>query len=322
MEIHLLSVGEQALQLNIALRARICAVFSRFTQKPCSMEPYPDFKKLLIPLSKALAAGQMTVIFAGEDCFNEVKRSLLRALHLRCELSLDIIEKLPQQMSAVEKELQGMFPVNAEIFPSADGLYSAFCSCSGAQTLLFCSLIGNYMKVLEEDIADYISRHFALPSSDAEGYVKMFRGAAQELYERNLTAAVACTQTADFIRSPAAISGRLAQSFKFAQTAVPACIGEPQDHIARAAADAAAECNTLLGIAMSNIFLSKRHDRQQYVVYIAVSHENSVTVSRVYSGSLEIKPFLKKAACELFSLLSCVIESQYDKTEIDDFDVF
>lgn len=322
MKIRLLSVGEQALHLNIALCARICAAFSPFSQTLCSIEHYDGFKQLLLPLSKALAANELTVVFAGEDCYNVVKRSLLRALHLRCELSLDIIEKLPKEMSAVDKELQGMFPVQSQIFPSSNGLYSAFCCRSGAQYLLVCSLAGNYMSVIENEISAYLARTIARPSTDAEDYVRMFRGVAQELCDRNLTVAVASTETANFIKSPAVVSGRLADSFKFSPHAVPSCKGEPQDHIARAAVDAASVCNTLLGIAISNIFILKRHETQQYVVYIAVSHENSVTISRVYSGSQEIKPFLKRAVCELFSLLSCVVEKLYDAVEEDDFDVF
>lgn len=322
MKISLLSVGEAAEQLNIAYRARIQAVFAVFAQEDCPIRVYPDFKQLLQPLSEALAEKQFTVIFAGSDCFESVKQSLIRALHLKCELSLDIIEQLPGDMSAVRKELHGMFPVNAVVFPSADGMYSAFCTRSGGQYLLLCPLCGNYMHILEQDIYRFLARTVSLPSDAAEPYITLFRRVAAALLERNLTVAVADTQTADFIRTPASMGGRSASCFKFSSTPVSPCDCEPQDHIARAASAAAARCNTVLGAAISNIFLLKRGGVEQYVVYIAVSHETNVTVSRVYSGDLPVRDFLKKAACQLFSLLSCIVEALYDNAEPDDFEVF
>lgn len=322
MKISLLSVGDAAEQLNIAVRARIQAVFSVFAEEDCPIGQYADFKQLLRPLSDSLADKQFTVVFAGSDCFESVKQSLIRALHLKCELSLDIIEQLPEDMSAVRKELHGMFPVNAVVFPSSDGMYSAFCSRSGTQYLLLCPLCGNYMHVLENDIYRFLSRTVSLPSDAGEPYIMLFRRVASVLSQRNLSVAVAATQTADFVRTPASMGGRNASCFKFSSLPVPPCDCEPQDHTARAASSAASACNTVLGVAMSNIFLLKRNGSEQYVVYIAVAHDTNVTVSRVYSGDLPVKDFLKKTACELFSLLSCIVEALYGNAEPDDFEVF
>ena len=170
------------------------------------------------------------------------------------------------------------------------------------------------------EVAD--QQHAGQKRRSGEPYIMLFRRVASVLSQRNLSVAVAATQTADFVRTPASMGGRNASCFKFSSLPVPPCDCEPQDHTARAASSAASACNTVLGVAMSNIFLLKRNGSEQYVVYIAVAHDTNVTVSRVYSGDLPVKDFLKKTACELFSLLSCIVEALYGNAEPDDFEVF
>lgn len=322
MNIRLFYVGPPEDLPNIVIKARIMAAFNVYADKPCVIEKYEDFRQLLSPLSSALQGSGLVVILPGKSLYETVKRSLISAMHLKCELSLDVIDALPAGMSAVEKELHAMFPLQSKIFYTKNGAYAPFACRSGKQNLVFCPAVNGYVKILETAVTDWLNRMIARPADDAEPYIKMFRLAAASLIRRNLTVAAAATKTVDFIRAPAQISGHLADCIKFSDQEVPTCDCEPQDHTARAAAQAAAACNSVLGMAMSNIFILKKNGYQQYVVYIAVSCDQEVTVSRVYSGDDEVTDFLKKAACEIFSLLNCMVDKLFVANESDDFDVF
>lgn len=323
VKIRLLSAGNAPDKLNIALRARLTAVFGPYSDSPCEIAHFSDYGALLSALAVSLDRNELTVVFVGASEGDEIKRSLLRSLHVKCELNLDVLERLPSELSAVEKEMHAMFPVDSEVFPTKDGRYSAFCCRAGENRLLFFPLYADFIRLAERQIACLLPRILTVPSDAGEPYIRLFRSVAKALYDRNVTVAVADTPTADFVKRPAALSGRIAHSFKFAtESAVRRDDETPHEHTAAAAVAAATACNTPLGLAMSNIYVLRKNGIEQYVVYIAASINNRANVSRVYAEGEPVREFLKRAACELFSLLLCSVDGLGEATEDDGFDVF
>lgn len=322
MNIRLMSCSNEAEEPNIAVRAKLMTFFSLYSDKCCTVKKYDSFAQLLPALADSLKSNQLSVIFTGVSDYAEIKNNLIKALHLKSEISVDILEKLPPDMSAVDKELHSTFPLNSVFFPTDNGTYCPFCCRSGKQYILFCPMVGNYIENIENNVAPFLSKIAISPTSEYEPYVKMFKDSAELLSKRSITAAVAKTNTAELIRFPAAIAGKAANSFKFSDIDIPSCDGDPQKYIADVAVRAAQSCNTLIGLAVSNIFSAKKHGAIRRVVYIAVSYENKVNISRVYSDSEDVTHFLKKAVCELFALLSCTVEKLASASGSDEFELF
>lgn len=322
MKVRLLSYAEESEQPNIVVKSRITSVFSVYSDKSCIIEKTTSVNDLLSKLGASLKDNELSVIFAGLSVYSSAKNTLIKALHLKSEISIDILDKLPEDMSAVDKELHSTFPCNSVVFSGADGSYSPFCCRSGKQYILFCPLSEKCLFLIENNISSYLAKICSRPSSDCEQYVKLFRDAADLLYSGSLTCAVANTSTCEVIRSIIGLGGKSAKTFKFSEEKVAPCRCEPQDHIAREAVKAANECNAVFGIAISNIFILKKHDTKQRIVYIAVYDNNNVNVSRIYSDSDDVNVFLKKACCQLFGMLAYSVTELLPVGRNDDFDLF
>lgn len=322
MRIRLLSVGISSDELNIALRARLTAVFGAYSELPCKINYFADFHSLLPVLSDSLEENELTVLFVSPSVCEEVKRSLLRALHLKCQLDSGILGRLSKALTAVEREMHAMFPENSRIFPTEDGRYSSFFCRVGENRLLFFPLYEDFIYTAEKRIFSALARIAPIPEKE-EPYLWLFHSVAKALYDRNLTVAVAGTSTAKYIQAAAIHTGQMGKCFKFCEKEPVADEKQvPHDRAAAAAAQAAVACNTLLGISMSNIFVLKKNGAEQYVIYIAVSVNNRANISRVYARGEDIETFLKRASSELLSLLLCSVDGLNEASEDDGFDVF
>ncbi|MBR1811928.1 MAG: hypothetical protein IJ766_09855 [Clostridia bacterium] len=322
MHIRLFSCGAESDLFNIAVKAKTAAVFGSFSDGPCVIESYRDLHAMLPAFAASLNSSDLTVLFAGTDVFYESKQKLFQILHLKCEISVDVLELLSDSLSAVEKEIYSLFPVNAVIFPSADGVHSAFSCRAGKHHFLLCPIAPGFLTLVEHDVMQWLTVRAPLTADRGDPCQKLCRDASDVLYQRHLSVGIADTATSGFIETPVIALGAHGGCFKFSQEKAGQTKGSPQDFTAQLAGNAAWACNTELGIAMSNVYKLQKRGKEQHVVYISVSYDNIVTVSRVYSGDMEMAAFLKKAAGELFSLLVCTVTEYFIKSEIDDFDVF
>ena len=323
MRIRVFYCGGPETAMNVVERASVSALFAEYCETRCVIEPFETPETILPVLLESLRAEDVTAVYAAPEVYLALKRAVYDALELSTDLSQDILDLLPPELPEEEKRIAATFASSTVMFPTSDGVYTAFCTATGTGNYMQIPVCGESAALTQGRVADWFARKTVVAPSPDEPQVKLCRDAASALFERHLTMGCANTAATEYIHAPTAACGeKYAACFKFIDVTPEEREMTPRELTAFLATRAAWEENTSLGCAMSNVYKIEKEGAVQYLVYICVSADNDAAVSRVVSGGEDMASFLKRAAKELFSLIVCVVTDQPAAPENVDFDVF
>ncbi|MBR5428434.1 MAG: hypothetical protein IK118_08800 [Clostridia bacterium] len=323
MRIRVFYCGEPENAPNIVERASVAAVFAAFCESRCVVEPFDGIDALMPVLLQSLKDEDVSAVYVAPELYLDLKQTVYETLELRTNLSGDILDLLPETLCEEEKHRYALFASATVMFPSEDGVNTAFCTATGSGNFMLIPVTKECVAVTESRIADWFARKTVVAPSPDEPHVKLCRDAAGALYERHLTMGCANTAAVEYLRNPVLACGeKYAACFKFIDVKSEDRSLSPRELTAFLASRAAWEENTAFGCAMSSVYKIEKEGLVQYLVYISVSVDNEVSLSRVASRGEELSVFLKRAAKELFSLIVCAVTDQPAKPENVDFDVF
>lgn len=331
MNIRMFSVNTGDIQKSVLIKARISSYFHEFSDTPVFIDEYPNLASLLPDLSDALSVNKLVVIFSSLGSFSAVKDLLCSSLHLVCEPRADIAELITSrhpEVSADSDEVKrhSVFPVNADVFASDDGVYSGFCCRSERNKYLM------LLPFTGEDSSDFITARIIPILSQITGTVlpeddlSVYREVCGLLRRVNATVAVANTNAADFILLAEENAGFGSELFTVSERPVPARTTSPDKFTAALANSAAKEFSRPYGIAISNIFSGKNDGGDNVMfVYTAVSGAGEAEISELSApASADVSRFLQKTVNEVFALLAQRLHRDFPELpdEDADFDTF
>ncbi|MBQ6019142.1 MAG: hypothetical protein IJL26_03085 [Clostridia bacterium] len=323
MRIRVFYCGRPENAMNIVERSSVSVVYASFCETRCVVEPFDGIEALTPVLLRSLREDEVSAVYVSPELYLDLKLSVYETLELSTDVSRDILALLPPSLPEEEKRRYALFASATVMFPSEDGVNTAFCTATGSGNFMLIPISPECVALTESRIADWFARKAVIAPTPDEPQVKLCRDAAGALFERHLTVGCANTATTEYLRNPTIACGeKYAACFKFVDVKPDEQDLKPRELTASYASRAAWEENTALGCAMSNVYKIEKDGAVQYLVYIAVSVDNDAAVSRVVSRGEEMAAFLKRAAKELFSLIVCTVTDQPGKPENVDFEVF
>ena len=108
----------------------------------CDFKLCGSMSQVSASLGDAFANSEVIVVGIEPSAYCKSKLAILRAMHIRTQLNEQIKSMMPENadMTAAQASMHCAMPVNAEIFASADGLYSGFALQSGKQHFILLTL--------------------------------------------------------------------------------------------------------------------------------------------------------------------------------------
>ncbi len=323
MLIRVFYCGDQDHTPGLVDRARMTAVYASYSENPCVFERFETIEAMMPALQESIESQDVCAVYVSPALYLEMKMKVFEYLEMSTSISVDILDLLPESFPASRKEQYSLFPPSTVMFPSEDGINTAFCTATGRGNFILIPVYEGSVSVTQTKIADWFARKTVLAPSPDEPQVKLCKDAAGILFRRHLAVGVANSPTAEYIRVPARAGGeKYAACFKFVDTRPAPSDLTPRELTAKLAADAAWEENSELGCAMSNIYRVQKEGAVQHLVYVSVVCGGETAVSRVTSAGEEMSAFLKRAAKELFALIICAVTDRPIKSDNTDFDVF
>lgn len=286
-----------------------------FAENPCEVEKFDNLKDLFTALSGALADSDLVAISVDPKVYNSTKLKLMKALSLNEKTNDGIQKRLADnEVSDDVAHYEAVFPENAVVFETSDGINSGFAIKKGAQEILYIPLAeGKIDEVLRKGIIPYLTanrpaketseqeerKQDEIKESPAENASLLDR-TMNILRENNSFVAVAGSRNADFVKALG--EGKEGFSDLFVFTPMVSDNGDYNvvDFTAQTAKSAKDLAAASFGAAISEI---KDTETASYLC-VVVAGEESATVRKLYKEQGESDTdFLKSCAEELIQLI-------------------
>lgn len=296
-----------AIKMNGSLRV--------FADNPCEVEKFDNLKDLFTELSTALTNSDLVAISVDPKVYNSTKLKLMKALSLNEKVNEAIQKKLLENdVSDDVAYSEALFPENAAIFETSDGVNSGFAVKKGMQEILYIPLAeGKIDEVLRKGVIPYLTANKPVSQEfeKEELEQKIIEDKTEEpttlidrtmniLRESNSFVAVAGSKNADFVKAFG--EGKEGFSDLFVFTPMVSDNGDYNvvDFTAQTAKSAKDLAAAKFGAAISEI---KDTETASYLC-VVVAGEESATVRKLYKeqGESDID-FLKSCAEELIQLI-------------------
>lgn len=286
-----------------------------FADNSCEVEKFGNLKDLFTALSGALADSDLVAISVDPKVYNSTKLKLMKALSLNEKINEEIQKKLLENEIPDDAAYsEALFPENAAIFETEDGINSGFAIKKGAQEILYIPLVeGKIDDVLRKGVIPYLTankpvrenlnkeepKKEELRENVAENASLLDR-TMNILRESNSFVAVAGSKNADFVKALG--DGKEGFSDLFVFTPMVSDNGDYNvvDFTAQTAKSAKDLAAASFGAAISEI---KDTENTSYLC-VVVAGEESATVRKLYKepGESDVD-FLKSCAEELVQLI-------------------
>lgn len=262
-------------------------------------------------LSDAFSNSDMVVVGLEPSVYCKSKLAILRAMHVKTQLNEQLKTLIgdAKDMTSYQLSMHCAMPVNAEIFPTEDGLYSGFALQSGKQHFVMLTLdklrldpvVEKGLKPMLERLAPAQKQEKSVtPDSDlAEKAGAMLREKGMKVY---FAGTPSCEMVKDLCKEEV-------ENGTFVFTSYTAQRGDeaPRSYIADLARYAIPQGENALGAAVSNVFTgaSQETGEQKYNVYVAVADTATSRVLRFVSQTGETPEELITAAIEMLMEMIC-----------------
>lgn len=153
------------------LEAKIADSLHGFASNEIGFEDFSTPQEMLAPLAQSLKEEALTVVAVEKPSYNKIKKKLLPAMGYILDENEDIRELVSRKEGLDEKKItsHSLFPTDAKIFPSYDGMFSAFAVQKGSKLFIMLPLDKDRIDLLlEHEIIPYLVRLFGEPLAAEE----------------------------------------------------------------------------------------------------------------------------------------------------------
>lgn len=299
--------GTQQLQAATARLAQACTALS--AQAPPL--PYTQKRPLLEGLSNAFSDAQTVLLLVQPDCYIEIKQLLFSALGFEAAEQESVLRRVGEQQAA-----HALFPANAELFLTENGLFSGFSAKEQRQQFFYLPADADYLgELLQNGLRQALAQlppvHTEAPDETVETVeaaeaVQEESGIISLLFAAGLDVALAQIGSAQaLLHSVEAVRG-YEKVFIPAETPIEKGELSRKRHIALLAKTARQESGCTLGVALSGVFELPvpEAETSSHFVYIGIADERYVRVLKVNGIAGEDPALLRDEAIrQLFTLL-------------------
>jgi len=171
MRIRLFSLCAQKDLAQRKLEAKICDIIHGYASAEPEFEDFTTPQEMLPSLAQSLKNEALTVVAVEKPIYNKIKRKLLMAMGYTLEENEQIRQLLSSKENLDEKKKtsHSLFPSDATVFPTEDGMFSGFAVNKGEQAFLMLALDKNRLdSLLSDKVAPYLTATFGEPVTEDE----------------------------------------------------------------------------------------------------------------------------------------------------------
>ena len=151
------------------LEAKIADALHGFASNEIAFEDFSAPQEMLTPLAESLKTEALTVVAVERPSYNKIKKKLLPAMGYILYEDADIRDLVSAKEGIDEKKIasHSVFPEGAKIFPSLDGMFSAFSVQKGSKLFIMMPLDKNRIDaLLDREIIPYLVGLFGEPVNE------------------------------------------------------------------------------------------------------------------------------------------------------------
>ena len=166
MRIRMFSLCSERDLTQRKIEARIVDSLHGFASNEIEFEDFSTPQEMLAPLAQSLKNEALTIIAVEKTSYNKIKKKLLTAMGYTLTENASIRETVSLKEDIDEKKIasHSLFPAEAKIFPSKDGLFSAFSVSKGSKMFIMLPLDKNRIdRLLDDEILPYLVDLFGEP---------------------------------------------------------------------------------------------------------------------------------------------------------------
>lgn len=296
----------------------------------CDFRLCGSMSQVSTSLGDAFSNSELIVVGIEPAAYCKSKLAILRAMHIKTQLNEQIKNMIPRSeaLTAYQLSMHCAMPINSEIFPSEDGLYSGFAIKSGKQLFVLLTLDNlSFESVVSKGLVPFLDAQYpdkqpvAERRTEQQSQEQTAEKAAEEnradpdLARRAGEKLAACAKKVYFAATPSCEMVRsLCQTqvdegtVVFSDYSAQRGSEAPRSYIADLARYAIPEGEEdALGAAVSNVFTgaSQETGEQKYNVYVALADTTASRVLRFASQPGETPQELITAAIEVLLEMIC-----------------
>ena len=318
MKVELFAIVKDKANVPVLPQQMIHEAFSEIGSSTENFRIFENPRAFFGEMAKAFSRARIIVAAADKESFLEQKWTLLKALGINSEICSAVVSQVRKNSGTSDTSLKAhaLMPKDATVFMTSDGLYSGFAVKSGKQTLCYIPLdekitpeiinkgIRQYFKDETTVAVDAAVKSVTPQKRDIPDNDERFITTATTLAEKDLSVAIASTQTSVFVQNGIRNHPHYGDSFIFTE-ADDLNDGDEsvEERLVRLAEASRSEIGTELGAVISNIY-SSGTDSDGLFVYIALSDKDRALVRKVESLAEETANDLVHIATdELYSMV-------------------
>ena len=141
------------------LEAKIADALHGFASNTLEFEDFSSPQDMLAPLAQSLKTEALTVVAVEKPAYNKIKKKLLPAMGYALEQNSAVLEKLSEKedLDEAKRLSHSLFPPEAEVFMSSDGMFSGFAIKKNEQIFLMLPLDSNRIQsLLSASVVPYL----------------------------------------------------------------------------------------------------------------------------------------------------------------------
>lgn len=322
MDMRLFLLKKEGEEIGLKPKIKVVSNLNSFSDNDVNFEEFTSLKALFAELSGALKQNDFIVIAISSPIYNKTKLKLMNALSLKSAPSA-LVEKRIASLSLDEEatERNVLFPEDAVIFPTDDGVNSGFAVKKGKQSIVVLPLDEERTDaVIKKGLVPYITSGYVTPEPEKEEQPAEDEAPVEEapkavvtenekqvalrtlnlLKESGTVIAVNANANSDMLKQLGAGFDGFDEHFVFTPHIEDRGDYNVTDYTAQMARSAKGLSKADFGASISDIFTT---DEVDYIC-IAVATDKSALVRKLYKEPDETDDqFIAGAAEELFALI-------------------
>lgn len=212
MDIKLFSLCKQEVPASERGKKCILNCVSEYFPECEEFTAFSSQKRMLLAISQSLRAADVVIVAVQNNMYNATKRLLCSALGLGLSQNSDIAEKLDAKLSSgkinqATYDANVMFPSDACVMATDDGLNSGFALASGGQHIVYLPIEAPKCEdVVLGSLYDYLAEIDEIGAAESalkKRHAEIIERAIEKLNENSVKVAVHSEIMHDFIASAA-----------------------------------------------------------------------------------------------------------------------
>ncbi|MDO4847857.1 MAG: SpoIID/LytB domain-containing protein [Clostridiaceae bacterium] len=323
MDMRLFLLKKEGEEIPLKARIKVVSNLNSFSDEDVNFEEFTSLKALFAELSGALKKNDFIVIAVSSPIYNKTKLKLMSALSLKATANALVeqrITSLDLDEEAAHRNV--LFPEDAVVFPTDDGVNSGFAVKKGKQSIVVLPIDERYTdEVVKKGLVPYITSGYVTPMPQEEEKPQQQEAPVEEvpasaitdnekqialrtlnlLKESGTVIAVNANANAEVLKQFGEGFDGFDEHFVFTPHIEDRGDYNVTDYTAQMARSAKGLSKADFGACISDIFTAEEVD----YICIAVATDKSALVRKLYKEEDETdEQFVNGAAEELFALIA------------------